>query len=147
MLSSGQSLISFVRCFVFKGKDDNMADVIVVLILAVLLGSAITYIVKAKKKGVKCIGCPAGGSCPSSGRLPKKKLAGPIIGKKTMEISGMSCQHCVIEVTKILNQISGVRADVNLSKGRAVISYDREVEDMVLKSAVEKIGYKVTGIF
>ena len=68
-----------------------MADVIVVLILAVLLGSAITYIVKAKKKGVKCIGCPAGGSCPSSGRLPKKKLAGPIIGKKTMEISGMSC--------------------------------------------------------
>ncbi|QDW72847.1 FeoB-associated Cys-rich membrane protein [Lachnospiraceae bacterium KGMB03038] len=124
-----------------------MADVIVVLILAVLLGSAITYIVKAKKKGVKCIGCPAGGSCPSSGRLPKKKLAGPIIGKKTMEISGMSCQHCVIEVTKILNQISGVRADVNLSKGRAVISYDREVEDMVLKSAVEKIGYKVTGIF
>ena len=71
----------------------------------------------------------------------------PIIGKKTMEISGMSCQHCVIEVTKILNQISGVRADVNLSKGRAVISYDREVEDMVLKSAVEKIGYKVTGIF
>ena len=124
-----------------------MADVIVVLILAVLLGSAITYIVKAKKKGVKCIGCPAGGSCPSSGRLPKKKLAGPIIGKKTMEISGMSCQHCVIEVTKILNQISGVRADVTLSKGRAVISYDREVEDMVLKSAVEKIGYKVTGIF
>lgn len=124
-----------------------MADVIVVLILVVLLGSAITYIVKAKKKGVKCIGCPAGGSCPSSGRLPKKKLAGPIIGKKTMEISGMSCQHCVIEVTKILNQISGVRADVNLSKGRAVISYDREVEDMVLKSAVEKIGYKVTGIF
>lgn len=124
-----------------------MADVIVVLILAVLLGSAITYIVKAKKKGVKCIGCPAGGSCPSSGRLPKKKLAGPIIGKKTMKISGMSCQHCVIEVTKILNQISGVRADVNLSKGRAVISYDREVEDMVLKSAVEKIGYKVTGIF
>lgn len=147
MLSSGQSLISFVRCFVFKRKDENMADVIVVLILAVLLGSAITYIVKAKKKGVKCIGCPAGGSCPSSGRLPKKKLAGPIIGKKTMEISGMSCQHCVIEVTKILNQISGVRADVNLSKGRAVISYDREVEDMVLKSAVEKIGYKVTGIF
>ena len=69
-----------------------------------------------------------------------------MIGKKTMEISGMHCQHCALNVTKILNQISGVRAEVNLSKGRVVVSYDREVEDTVLKDAVEKIGYKVTRI-
>ncbi len=123
-----------------------MTDLIVVLILALLLGAAITYIVRAKKRGVKCIGCPAGGNCSDSGQLPKKKLDGPVIGKKTMEVSGMHCQHCALNVTKILNQINGVRADVNLSKGRVVVSYDREVEDTVLKDAVEKIGYKVTRI-
>ena len=51
-----------------------MADVIVLIILALILGGAITYIVKAKKSGVKCIGCPAGGNCPGSKKMPKKKL-------------------------------------------------------------------------
>ena len=124
-----------------------MADIIVVIILTVLIGGAVTYIVKAKKSGVRCIGCPAGGSCPGSRKLPKKKLDGPVIGKKTMEIAGMSCQHCVMDVTQILNQISGVRADVNLSKGRAVVSYDREIEDSELRTAVEKRGYKVIRIY
>lgn len=40
-----------------------MANVIIVCIVALILGASITYIVKAKKAGVKCIGCPAGGSC------------------------------------------------------------------------------------
>ena len=40
-----------------------MENFIVILILAIILGSAITYIVKAKKKGVKCIGCSAACSC------------------------------------------------------------------------------------
>ncbi len=40
-----------------------MENFIVIVILAIVLGSAITYIVKAKKKGVKCIGCSAACSC------------------------------------------------------------------------------------
>ena len=40
-----------------------MANVIVVFIVALILSVSITYIVKAKKAGVKCIGCPAGGTC------------------------------------------------------------------------------------
>ncbi|MDO4545587.1 MAG: FeoB-associated Cys-rich membrane protein [Bacillota bacterium] len=40
-----------------------MIDFIVAGIILILLASAITYIVKAKKKGVKCIGCPAAGTC------------------------------------------------------------------------------------
>ena len=43
------------------------ADVIVAAVLAVILGAAVTYIVRAKKRGVKCIGCPAGGSCHGGG--------------------------------------------------------------------------------
>lgn len=38
-----------------------MTNAIVIVILAVVLGLAIRYIVKAKKSGAKCIGCPAGG--------------------------------------------------------------------------------------
>ena len=42
-----------------------MTDLIVVALLAVVLGSAIRYMVKAKKSGARCIGCSAG-SCSSS---------------------------------------------------------------------------------
>src|SRR5699024_8551244 len=47
---------------------------------------------------------------------------------------------------KTLNQIEGVRAEVNLSKNSARISYDRKIEDSVLKNAVEKTGYHVISI-
>ncbi len=43
-----------------------MADIIVVGVLVVLVGAATAYIVRAKKKGVACIGCPSCGSCPHS---------------------------------------------------------------------------------
>lgn len=41
----------------------RMADFVLAGILVVIIGAAVIYIVKAKKSGVKCIGCPAGGSC------------------------------------------------------------------------------------
>jgi len=40
-----------------------MTDFIVVVILAAVIGSALRYIVKAKKSGMKCIGCAAGNCC------------------------------------------------------------------------------------
>ena len=40
-----------------------MADLIVAGILLIIVGAAISYIIKAKKSGAKCIGCPAGGKC------------------------------------------------------------------------------------
>ncbi len=42
-----------------------MADIIIGLIIAVAIGLAIRYIYKAKKSGVRCIGCPAAGTCAS----------------------------------------------------------------------------------
>lgn len=43
-----------------------MENAIIIAILVVLIGGAILYIVKAKKNGVKCIGCSSGGSCSSA---------------------------------------------------------------------------------
>ena len=44
-----------------------MIDVIVVIICALVIGSAVAYIVKSKKSGKKCIGCPYGSACSSKG--------------------------------------------------------------------------------
>lgn len=40
-----------------------MANFIVIAVVLLIMGAAIAYIVKEKKRGVKCIGCPAAGSC------------------------------------------------------------------------------------
>ena len=38
-------------------------DYIVLTVILLVLGGAITYIVKEKKSGKRCIGCPHSGSC------------------------------------------------------------------------------------
>ena len=45
-----------------------MINVIGGLVIVAILAAAITYIVKHRKKGIKCIGCPdAGGCSPKNG--------------------------------------------------------------------------------
>ena len=44
-----------------------MKNLIVILILILVIGMALYYIIKQKKNGAKCIGCPSGGCCPSKG--------------------------------------------------------------------------------
>lgn len=40
-----------------------MADVIVLIVIAILVGAAVAYIVKEKKRGAVCVGCPHAGQC------------------------------------------------------------------------------------
>lgn len=40
-----------------------MVNLIAFLVIAVIVGGAGLYIYRAKKRGVKCIGCPAGENC------------------------------------------------------------------------------------
>lgn len=40
-----------------------MESLVVLGILLIIVGAAVRYIYKEKKKGVRCIGCPAAGCC------------------------------------------------------------------------------------
>ena len=40
-----------------------MTDILVVLAVGLIVGLAVLYIYKAKKRGQKCIGCPDSGAC------------------------------------------------------------------------------------
>ena len=44
-----------------------MKNLIVIAILLIIIGVAVFYIYKEKKKGKRCIGCPAGGCCAKKG--------------------------------------------------------------------------------
>lgn len=123
-----------------------MTNVIIIIILLLLVGGAVRYMIKAKKNGARCIGCSAGGCCSGVKKTAEKKLEAPIIGRKIIQISGMHCAHCVDSVTENLNQIEGVRARVDLSKGCAEVFYDREIQEDMLRHAVENAGFSVVSI-
>jgi len=68
------------------------------------------------------------------------------IGKKTVKISGMHCEHCVNAVTEAINKIDGASAKVSLHGKKAVVSFDRELDEALLKKTIEDAGYTVEEI-
>ena len=66
---------------------------------------------------------------------------------KTMNIEGMMCGHCEARVKKALESVDGVSgAVVSHEKNEAVVTLAKEVDDEVLKKAVEEQDYKVVAI-
>ena len=45
-----------------------MDNLIIIIILALIIGLAVFYILRAKKKGNKCIGCPYSSACNSKNK-------------------------------------------------------------------------------
>jgi len=68
------------------------------------------------------------------------------MSEKTLQIKGMSCGHCSARVEKALNAIDGVEAKVNLESNSAKLILTKDVSDETLKTAIDNIGYEVTGV-
>ena len=51
-----------------------MVNIIVFLILALIIGAAIFYIRREKKRGAKCVGCPYSHSCGKGGCSGQQKM-------------------------------------------------------------------------
>ena len=45
----------------------NPVDLIVIAVIAGVIGFAVWYIRRSKKKGVQCVGCPDAKTCASKG--------------------------------------------------------------------------------
>ena len=67
--------------------------------------------------------------------------------EKTLNIEGMMCGHCEARVKKALEALAQVdEAVVSHESGTAVVKLNVDVDNAVLKEAVEAQDYKVTGI-
>lgn len=51
-------------------------DFIIIGVIIVIVGGAIAYIVKKKKSGAKCIGCPYSGECGKASDKDNKCTCG-----------------------------------------------------------------------
>lgn len=58
-----------------------------------------------------------------------------------IKIDGMSCNHCVMAVTKALGTVPGVErvVEVSLERGEALVEGNADVEQLV--AAIQEEGY------
>ena len=62
----------------------------------------------------------------------------------TIRIKGMSCNHCVMAVTKVLNGIEGIKnVKVDLAKGEAAFDEAKPIDMALLRERIKKAGYEV----
>ena len=67
--------------------------------------------------------------------------------KKTLQVEGMMCEHCEATVKKALEAIDGVESAVaDHNANTATVTLSKDVDNAVLKAAVETKDYKVGGI-
>lgn len=62
-----------------------------------------------------------------------------------LKIKGMSCQHCVVSISKALKDLKGIKdVKVSLEKGSAEVNYDDKLVTLShMKDAVVDAGYTV----
>lgn len=112
-------------------------DIIIAVILVIAFAAIRTIVKRAGRKGC----------CGSAGDYkPRKKKLKHVIATKVFVIEGMHCEKCSNRVTEILNDIPGVAGVVDLKKGLATVSYEREVPDEEIKAKIQRVGYTVTQI-
>lgn len=67
--------------------------------------------------------------------------------QKTLNITGMMCNHCVAHVKKALESVDGVSSvNVSLENNNATVTLAHPVDDAPLVKAVTDEGYEVTSI-
>lgn len=62
----------------------------------------------------------------------------------TIKIKGMSCNHCVMAVTKALTGMDGVsNVKISLEKGEAAFDEAKPVDMSVIRERIKKAGFEV----
>jgi copper chaperone len=60
-----------------------------------------------------------------------------------IKIKGMTCDHCVMTVTKALNEIEGIKnVRVDLNKGEAFFD-GKSINMDLVREKIKEAGYKV----
>lgn len=67
--------------------------------------------------------------------------------KTILNIDGMSCMHCVKNVTERLNALDAIDAThVNLEQKQAVVESTQPIDPDLVTRTITDAGYTVTGI-
>ena len=110
-----------------------MGNYIIIGVLAVIVVAAFLSSIKHFKG--------EGGCCGGGSYKPKRKKLKGVRYKKVFKVGGMHCAHCKRRMEEIVNDISGISGKVDLKKGELTVSFAEEIDDEIIRSAIERSGY------
>ncbi|MGD9808056.1 MAG: heavy-metal-associated domain-containing protein [Deferribacterales bacterium] len=65
--------------------------------------------------------------------------------EKVFNVSGMSCNHCVMAVKEAAEGVEGVAsAEISLEQGTAKVTFSDDVAESSIVEAIEEEGFKVS---
>lgn len=114
-----------------------------IIVIAVLVILVLVAVLSSRKHLKGEGGCCGGGG----GTIAQtKELEEPPVGEKWIRIDGMHCENCKNSIERAVNRLDGVVCKVNLKKKTAVVTYSKEPDDDELRSAIERLDFKVVSI-
>lgn len=108
------------------------------IILAVIVLALFIGVIESVKHFAR-----RGGCCGGGGYKMKKKRLSRVAYKKQFAVSGMKCSSCASRVEEIVDDIEGVSGRVDLRRGILTVSYEHDVDDTLIISRIERVGYGV----
>jgi copper chaperone len=68
------------------------------------------------------------------------------VGTRSLEVTGMTCDHCASAVRAEISKLAGVsRVEVDVATGAVLVAGDPLPADTALRAAVEEAGYNMAG--
>ena len=133
---------------------NNLGTILAGCVVLLIVGLVIGNMIRKKKKGEKIIDC--GGQCSSCGggcSSAKKSSSDKELKSKkgyirpVLEIDGMMCGMCESHMNDCIRNNFDVKTVISSHKrGTTSILSKKPLDEEKVRSEVEKIGYKVTGI-
>lgn len=63
----------------------------------------------------------------------------------TIQVEGMSCQHCVMRVKRAVEGLAGI-ANSDVQIGKVTVTFDEaKIQKKEIEDAIVKAGYKIKG--
>ena len=121
-------------------------DVLITIIIIAAIAALAIVGIKETIKHSKGEGACCGGGSAKEDEEPSAVLDGEIVTKATVCIDGMHCMNCKNSVTRSLQKLSGVSANVDLKNNVAYVTATRELSDDEIRFAIERLDFTVTDI-
>ena len=65
------------------------------------------------------------------------------MSEATIQVDGMSCQHCVMRVKKAVEGLAGI-SDLTVEVGQVKVTFDEsKAQKKDIEDAIVKAGYKI----
>jgi copper chaperone len=79
-------------------------------------------------------------------RMADRRLLFTIVETRTLEVTGMTCDHCASAVRSEISKLTGIATvEVDVPTGAVRIAGEPLPDEAALRAAVEEAGYNLAG--